>query len=102
VTQEVTYNGQTSLSILLEEDTKVLSEVVVTALGITRESKSLGYAMTTISAGDLTKTGSPNFATALYGKASGVRIQNTQGVRQVVYPSTCAVCRPSTETHSRS
>jgi TonB-linked SusC/RagA family outer membrane protein len=80
-TQEVSVasavNGR--LTITLEEDTKQLEEVVVTALGITREAKALGYAVTTVSAKELTRSGSPNFATALYGKASGVRIQNTQG-----------------------
>jgi TonB-linked SusC/RagA family outer membrane protein len=78
-TEEVTYSGQAKLVVELSEDAHALSEVVVTALGITRESKSLGYAMTTINASDLVKTGTSNFGTALYGKVSGVRIQNTQG-----------------------
>jgi TonB-dependent SusC/RagA subfamily outer membrane receptor len=78
VTQEVLFKGQ-NLNVTLKEDALALDEVVVTALGITKEAKSLGYAITTVSASDLTRTGSSNFATALYGKASGVRIQNTQG-----------------------
>jgi TonB-linked SusC/RagA family outer membrane protein len=77
--QSVPVGNQTRFDIVMEEDAEELEEVVVTALGITREAKALGYAVTTISAKELTKIGTPNFATALYGKASGVRIQNTQG-----------------------
>lgn len=76
--QEITVGSQTVVNVQLKSSTE-LDEVVVTALGITREAKALGYAVTTISAKELTKVGSTNFATALYGKASGVRIQNTQG-----------------------
>jgi TonB-linked SusC/RagA family outer membrane protein len=78
-TKEIAYTGQSSLSVTLAEDTHQLSEVVVTAMGITKDAKKLGYAATTIAAADIVKTGSSNFATALYGKASGVKIQNTQG-----------------------
>ncbi|MDR3093131.1 MAG: SusC/RagA family TonB-linked outer membrane protein, partial [Bacteroidales bacterium] len=77
-TQDIEVGDQTSFEVNLSEGEQ-LGEVVVTALGISREAKSLGYAMTTISAKELTKTGSSNFATALYGKSAGVRIQNTQG-----------------------
>lgn len=77
--QEVTFTGQQTLSITLEEDALALGEVVVTAMGITKDAKKLGYAITTISAGELTKAGATNFASALYGKASGVRIQSVQG-----------------------
>jgi TonB-linked SusC/RagA family outer membrane protein len=79
VTQEITYSGQQTLSITLVEDTLALDEVVVTAMGITKEAKKLGYAITTINAAELTKAGATNFASALYGKASGVRIQSVQG-----------------------
>lgn len=78
-TQEITVNGQTSLTITLKEDTQTLDEVVVTALGIKREAKKLGYAVSTVDANELTKTGTPNFATSLYGKAAGVRIQSAPG-----------------------
>jgi iron complex outermembrane recepter protein len=65
--------------IKISEDATKLNEVVVTALGIKRENKSLGYSVSTISAPDLVKTGASNFATALYGKASGVRVQAAPG-----------------------
>jgi TonB-linked SusC/RagA family outer membrane protein len=76
---EIVYEGQKTLDITISEDENLLNEVVVTALGITKEAKSLSYAATTISAKELTKVGTPNFATALYGKAPGVRIQTVQG-----------------------
>jgi TonB-linked SusC/RagA family outer membrane protein len=79
VTQEITYTGQSPLSILLAEDVQMLEEVVVTALGVRKEAKKLGYAVTTINADELVRTGTPNFAAALYGKASGVRIQAAPG-----------------------
>lgn len=79
LTQEIKYTGQGTLKVTLEEDTQKLDEVVVTALGIKKESKKLGYAVSTISAGDLNKAAAPNLGSALYGKAPGVRIQTAPG-----------------------
>ncbi|MDR0749591.1 MAG: SusC/RagA family TonB-linked outer membrane protein [Tannerellaceae bacterium] len=79
IAQEIVYNGQSPLYVKLEEDSQALGEVVVTALGIRKESKKLGYAVSTISAGDLNKTAAPNLGSALYGKAAGVRIQTAPG-----------------------
>jgi TonB-linked SusC/RagA family outer membrane protein len=76
--QEITAGSQTLINVQLKSSTE-LEEVVVTALGITKEAKALGYAVSTISAKELTKVGSPNFGTALYGKASGVRIVSPPG-----------------------
>lgn len=67
------------MTILLESSAGDLQEVVVTSFGITRQQKALGYAVSTVKGEDLTKTASPNFATALYGKAPGVRIGATPG-----------------------
>jgi TonB-linked SusC/RagA family outer membrane protein len=78
-TQTVPVNGQSRIDVTLSEDTEMLEEVVVTALGIKRDSKALGYSVSSISAEDIIKTGTPNFATSLYGKASGVRIQAAPG-----------------------
>ncbi|MDR3094504.1 MAG: TonB-dependent receptor plug domain-containing protein, partial [Bacteroidales bacterium] len=77
-TQDIEVGNQTSFEVNLSEGEQ-LEEVVVTGMGITREAKSVGYAVTTIQSKELTKVGSPNFAAALYGKAPGVRIQQTQG-----------------------
>lgn len=76
--QEVTVT-RSSHDVVLQEDSGNIDEVVVTALGIKRAPKELGYAMSTVGAEELTKTGSPNFAGALYGKAPGVRISAAPG-----------------------
>ena len=78
-TQLIPVGNRSQFDITLEEDKEMLDEVVVTALGIAKESKKLGYSVATIKADELVSKGSTNLATALYGKASGVRIQNTQG-----------------------
>ncbi|MCW3467504.1 SusC/RagA family TonB-linked outer membrane protein [Chitinophaga nivalis] len=77
--QEVPLNGQSVLQIVLKEDNKNLSEVVVTAMGIKKQSKALGYSVSTVSAKQLTQAGATNFASALYGKAAGVKIQTAPG-----------------------
>lgn len=79
VPQEITIKGQTSLNVHMVEDAQALDEVVVTALGIKRDAKKLGYAVSTIGANELTKTASQNLGSALYGKAAGVRIQTAPG-----------------------
>lgn len=79
ITQEIKYSGQEHLAIKLVEDSQALEEVVVTALGIKRDAKKLGYAISTLNASELTKTASPNLGSALYGKAAGVRVQTAPG-----------------------
>ncbi|MFV0590728.1 MAG: SusC/RagA family TonB-linked outer membrane protein [Draconibacterium sp.] len=72
-----TVNGRTKINVTLLPDTETVDEVVVTALGIKRDKKSLGYAISTIKADELTIAGnSQNPVLALYGKASGVGIQS--------------------------
>lgn len=77
--KEVQVASKTMINVTLEEDTRQLDEVVVTALGVRKESKKLGYAISTVSASDLTKASAPNLGSALYGKAAGVRIQTAPG-----------------------
>ena len=57
----------------------MINEVVVTAFGIKKEERALGYATAVVNNEALVKTASPNFATALYGKAPGVTINATPG-----------------------
>lgn len=70
---ETVWNGQ-DLNILLEDEVNTLSEVVVTALGIKREKKALGYAMQEVKGDALLESHEPNIANALTGKISGVQI----------------------------
>lgn len=79
ITKEVAVEGQTVINVALEEDLAQLEEVVVTAFGIERQQRSLGYASSTISAKQLTEAGNTNFASALYGKAAGVKITTAPG-----------------------
>ncbi|NJI76124.1 SusC/RagA family TonB-linked outer membrane protein [Sphingobacterium kitahiroshimense] len=76
---EIVVGSTKTVNATLTEDASALDEVVVTAMGIKRAPKELGYAMSTVGAEELTKTGSPNFAGALYGKAPGVRITAAPG-----------------------
>lgn len=78
-TQEIAVGSRSSIEVVMEEDASQLQEVVVTALGIGREQRGLGYATSTIKNDALVKTASPNFANALYGKAPGVMINTTPG-----------------------
>jgi TonB-linked SusC/RagA family outer membrane protein len=72
----VQVGGKKVINVVMKENAKALDEVVVTALGIKREFKSLGYAMSTIKGDELTEAGkSANPFAALYGKAAGVGIQ---------------------------
>jgi len=76
---DVAVAGQSKIDVSLEPSAKQLEEVVVTALGIRRDQKALGYAISTVSSKELTKVGSTNFGTALYGKAAGVRVSAAPG-----------------------
>jgi TonB-linked SusC/RagA family outer membrane protein len=71
---EVPIDGRDNLVINLEAGTVNLDEVVVTALGIGKQSRQLGYATTTIKSDELTVNRTPNMMNALQGKVAGVNI----------------------------
>ena len=71
--QNITVGSSTTINVVLSTD-NTLEEVVVTALGITREAKSLGYAQQRVTGDDLTKTKQTDFKTALAGKVAGVQV----------------------------
>ncbi|WP_282918263.1 SusC/RagA family TonB-linked outer membrane protein [Porphyromonas macacae] len=73
-TQEVAVNGQTNIHVVLKSESVALKEVVVTALGIKREKKALGYAMQEVKGEELLKGREPNITNSLIGKFSGVQI----------------------------
>jgi TonB-linked SusC/RagA family outer membrane protein len=76
-TTEVTINGRAVLDIILELDVKQLQDVVVTALGITRQKKSLSYATQTLKGDDLADTREVNLTSAMNGKVAGLTISKT-------------------------
>lgn len=79
-TQEVKFAGQ-PINVILVEDNQTLEEVVVTALGIKREKKALGYSMSEVKGESLTQSRDANVANALAGKVAGLQIkQNGSGV----------------------
>ncbi|TWF44807.1 TonB-linked SusC/RagA family outer membrane protein [Chitinophaga polysaccharea] len=67
---------QITLTIPLQKDNKALNEVVVTALGINKQSKALGYAVQTVNTKQLTQAPDPNLINNLGGKVAGVVITN--------------------------
>lgn len=79
-TQEVTANASVVNIVLIQSDSAVAgSDVVVTAFGVKRQERSLGYAISTVTSKQITETGATNFASALYGKAAGVKIVTPPG-----------------------
>lgn len=76
-TQHLKVQKGKMLAVTLKEDTEVLEEVVVTALGIKREEKALGYAVQKVSGENLSKVKSVDFATNLTGKIAGLNVQNS-------------------------
>jgi TonB-linked SusC/RagA family outer membrane protein len=79
-TKEVTIGNQTVINVVLDPDIMDIEGVVVTALGISREKKSLGYAVQDVGAEDLTRTGNNSLLGALQGKVAGVEIKPSSGM----------------------
>lgn len=95
-TQEVSVKGQTSINITLQEDTQVIDEVVVTALGIKRSEKALSYNVQQVNADDITRNKDVN---SLSGKVAGVNINASSsgvgGVSKVVMRGTKSIMQSS-------
>ncbi len=72
--QEVSVENQNVINVSLEPDVTSLDEVVVTGLGIRRDSKKLGYAVTSVETEELTKTRTVNVMESLEGKVAGLNI----------------------------
>ena len=71
--------GNAPLNIVLEEDSKMLSEVVVTALGIKRERKALGYGVAEVQGEALTKAKETNVINSMAGRVPGLVVTQTAG-----------------------
>lgn len=78
-TRTIRLPKEDQIRIVLEEDSKALGEVVVTALGISREAKSLGYARQAIDTESLQDIRDPNLLNSLSGKVAGVNFISNGG-----------------------
>ena len=78
-TREVSVNGQTTLNVTMAISAQALDEVVVTALGIKREDKSLGYSVENVAGEELTRVAQENILNSLSGKVAGVTLNSTGG-----------------------
>ncbi len=77
ITKSVPVEGRSSMNISLEPDSETLNEVVVTAMGISRSEKSLGYAATTVKSDEIVGQRATNVTNALAGKVAGLQVQST-------------------------
>jgi TonB-linked SusC/RagA family outer membrane protein len=77
--QTINVNQRKQINVVLIEDTKILDEVVVTAMGITREAKTLTYATQTVKSEELTRAKDANFINSLQGKSAGLIITPNAG-----------------------
>lgn len=69
-----------NVRVVLSEETALLEEVVVTAMGVTREKKALGYAVQDVKADQLVQAANNNLVTALQGKVSGIEVSPSSGM----------------------
>ena len=79
-TKEIAVKGKTKINVTLESDNQLLDDVVVTALGIKRQKRELGYATEEIGGEMIAKSGSGSVISALSGRSAGVQIINPNGV----------------------
>jgi len=73
-TQEIPVNGRSSIDVALTADTRQLSEIVVTALGIEKDKSKLGYAVQDVKGEDLVRARDPNPINNLAGKIAGLTV----------------------------
>ena len=76
-TETAVVGAADNINVEMAEDAATLDEVVITALGIAREEKTLTYANQTVGGNELTKTKDVNFVNSLQGKAAGVEVRQS-------------------------
>ena len=98
-TQEIPLKGQTAINITMLDDTQVIDEVVVTALGIKRSEKALSYNVQQVNTNEITSNKDANFVNSLNGKVAGVNINASSsgvgGVSKVVMRGTKSIMQSS-------
>lgn len=77
--QEVSIGDQTNFNITLSRQENTINEVVVTAVGITRSEKALGYAISKVNPDNLIQKSEPDMLKSMQGKVAGVDIRSSQG-----------------------
>ncbi|HVM87518.1 MAG TPA: SusC/RagA family TonB-linked outer membrane protein [Puia sp.] len=80
VVSRITISASTALNIVLQKAETSMNEVVVTALGISRQKRALGYSQEQIKGSELTESNAPNVINAVEGKMAGVNITSPNGV----------------------
>jgi TonB-linked SusC/RagA family outer membrane protein len=78
LTKRLPVNGA-EMNVVMEDDTKMLKEVVVTALGISKEKKALGYGVSEVSGEDINRAGETNVIESLSSKAAGIQVTGSGG-----------------------
>ena len=78
--KEITVDGRSVINVALEQSAESLDEVVVTALGITREKKALGYAVSELQSDEINTVKTYNVASSLVGKVAGVVVNESGGL----------------------
>lgn len=76
-TKEVKAQGGSDMTVFMDVDNKTLDDVVVTAFGIKREEKALGYAVQKVKGDELATVKSVDLGTSLTGKVAGLNVQNS-------------------------
>jgi TonB-linked SusC/RagA family outer membrane protein len=94
--QEIVVNNRTTIDLAMEENTQSMSEVVVTALGIERDKRSLGYSVGEVKGEDMRTVAQENPINALAGRVAGVSINQISGVGS----STSVIIRGATSLSS--
>lgn len=78
-TQRIPVNNRAVINVVMEEDALLLGDVVVTALGIKKERKALGYAVQDLKSDEILKNKQTNVINSLVGKVAGVNITQSSG-----------------------
>src|SRR5690606_27195445 len=79
ITKEVAIGERNVIDVALAEDVRQLGEVVVTALGVERESRTLGYAVEKLDGTEITQSRNESLLNSLQGKVAGMQITNSSG-----------------------
>ncbi len=77
--QEITIGGQTTINVTMSPDVLLMEEVVVTAIGIPKEQKAIGYTVQDVSSEEIAKSGNTNMVESLQGRVAGVQVNSSSG-----------------------